>query len=169
MSTPGLQLHSTVQKSGELTLSLAEVPTPAPREHEVVVRIEAAPINPSDLWLMLAGADFTDAKVSGTAERPVVTAKVPDPILRMMGARLGQPMPVGNEASGVVVETGASPAAKALQGKKVALLGGAMYSQYRTVPAEQCLTLSDETTAAEGASAFVNPLTALSMLSLIHI
>ncbi|MBK7865120.1 MAG: zinc-binding dehydrogenase [Archangiaceae bacterium] len=167
MSAPtriGLQLHSTVQSSGELTLSLAQVEAPAPGPNEVLVRVEAAPINPSDLWLMLAGADLGGAVASGSAREPVLTARVPEANLRGMTSRFGVPMPVGNEGAGTVVEAGQSPAAQALLGKKVAMLGGAMFSQLRTVALEQCLALPDDVTAAEGASAFVNPLTALTML-----
>jgi NADPH2:quinone reductase len=160
----GLQLQSTVQSNGELTLSLAHVAAPAPGPNEVMVRIEAAPINPSDLWLMLAGADFSKAVTSGTAAEPVVTAKVPEALLRTMHARFGVAMPVGNEGAGVVVEAGSSPAAQAMLRRKVAMVAGAMFSQLRTVSLEQCLPLPDDVTPAEGASAFVNPLTALSML-----
>jgi NADPH2:quinone reductase len=160
----GLQLQSTVQSNGELTLSLAHVAVPAPGPNEVTVRIEAAPINPSDLWLMLAGADFRTGSTSGTPAEPIVTAKVPDALLRTMQARFGVAMPVGNEGAGVVVEAGSSPAAQALLGKKVAMVAGAMFSQLRTVPLESCLPLPDDVTPAQGASAFVNPLTALSML-----
>ncbi|MBL8952119.1 MAG: zinc-binding dehydrogenase [Myxococcaceae bacterium] len=163
-SRTGLQLHSTVQANGELTLSLAEVTAPAPGPNEVTVKIEAAPINPSDLWLMLAGADFSKATAGGTPQSPVVTAKVPEPVLRTLGARIGVPMPVGNEGAGTVIEAGSSPAAQAVLGKKVAMLGGAMFSQVRTVPLDQCLPLPEGTKAADGAAAFVNPLTALSML-----
>src|SRR3954471_5521048 len=114
----GLQLHSTVQSNGEVTLSLAQVPAAAPGPNEVMVRIDAAPINPSDLWLMLAGADFSKAVASGTPQLPIVTAKVPEAVLRSMTARFGVPMPIGNESAGVVVEAGSTPAAQALLGKK---------------------------------------------------
>ncbi len=164
----GLQLHSTVQSTGEVVLSLAEVAAPAPGPNEVVVRVEAAPINPSDLWLMLAGADFSKAVASGSPSQPVVTAKVPEPVLRTMAARFGSPMPVGNEGAGVVIDAGSSPAAQALMGRKVAMLGGAMYSQLRTVSLDQCLPLPDSVTTVEGAAPFVNPLTALCMLETLR-
>lgn len=159
----GLQLRSLIKTSGELEISLVDVPTPEPAEDEVVVRIEAAPINPSDLGLLVGAADMSTAKASGTKEAPVITAKVPEGAMRAMGARLDQSLPVGNEGAGVVIKTGSSDAAKALMGKTVAMIGGAMYAQYRTLKARDCQPLPDGTTAAEGASWFVNPLTALGM------
>jgi len=159
----GLQLRSLIKTSGELEISLLDVPTPEPADDEVVVRVEAAPINPSDLGLLVGAADLSSAKASGTKEAPVITAKVPDGAMRAMGARLDQSLPVGNEGAGVVIKTGASDAAKALMGKTVAMIGGAMYSQYRTLKARDCQPLPEGTTAAEGASWFVNPLTALGM------
>ena len=159
----GLQLRSLIKKSGELEISLLDVPTPEPADDEVVVRVEAAPINPSDLGLLVGAADMSTAKASGTKEAPVITAKVPDGAMRAMGARIDQSLPVGNEGAGVVIKTGASDAAKALMGKTVAMIGGAMYAQYRTLKARDCQPLPAGTTAAEGASWFVNPLTALGM------
>jgi NADPH:quinone reductase len=159
----GLQLRSLLKKSGELELSLANVPTPEPADDEIVVRVEASPINPSDLGLLIGPADMSTAKVSGTKDQPVVTAKVPDAALKAMTARLDESMPVGNEGAGVVIKTGSSDAAKALMGKTVAMIGGAMYAQYRVIKARDVLPLPDGTTAADGASCFVNPLTALGM------
>jgi len=160
-----LQLRSLIKKSGELELSLASVPVPAPGPDEVLIRIEGSPINPSDLGLLFGAADMTTAKASGTAERPVVTASVPEgAALRAMTARLDESMPVGNEGAGVVVEAGSSPAAQALLGKTVAAIGGAMYAQYRAVPVAQTLLLPEGATAVDGASSFVNPLTALGMV-----
>ncbi len=159
----GLQLRSLLKKSGELELSLVNIPTPEPGPDEIVVRVEATPINPSDLGLLIGPADMSTAKVSGTKELPVVTAKVPEAVLKGMAARLDQSMPVGNEGAGVVVGTGSSDAAKALMGKTVAMIGGAMYAQYRVLRAKDVLELPVGTTAAEGASCFVNPLTALGM------
>lgn len=158
----GLQLRSTVTKEGTVELSLASVPTPEPQPDEVVVRVEAAPINPSDLVLLFAAADMTKAQGSGTEAMPVVTAPLSPEVARAMAARVDQPMPVGNEGAGVVIAAGAS--AQALLGKTVALAGGGMYAQYRTVRASQCLVLPPGITPAEGASSFVNPLTALGML-----
>ncbi len=160
----GLQLRSLVKKSGELELSLVSVPTPEPAADQVVVRVEAAPINPSDIGLLFGAADMATAILSGTPESPIVTARIPEAAMKSMAGRLEQSMPVGNEGAGTVVAAGASAAAQALLGKQVAVLGGAMYSQFRCVPAEQCLLLPADATAAEGASCFVNPLTALGMV-----
>ena len=159
----GLQLRSLLKKSGELELSLVDVPTPEPADDEVVVRVEATPINPSDLGLLIGPADMSTAKVSGSADAPVVTAKMPEAALRMMAARHDQSLPVGNEGAGVVIRTGSSDAAKALMGKNVSIIGGAMYSQYRTMKVRDVMELPAGTTPADGASWFVNPLTALGM------
>jgi NADPH:quinone reductase-like Zn-dependent oxidoreductase len=159
----GLQLRSLIKKSGELEISLASVAIPELAENEVLVRVEATPINPSDLGLLVGAADMATAKASGTKDMPVVTAKVPEASMKAMGGRLDESLPVGNEGAGVVVKTGASDAAKALMGKTVSMIGGAMYAQYRTMRAKDCLVLPAGTTAAEGASWFVNPLTALGM------
>lgn len=159
-----LELRSLVTPSGELEVSLAKVTIATPGPDEVVVRLEAAPINPSDLGLLFGAADMSTAAVSGTPDHPVVTARVPEAGMKAMAGRLGESMPVGNEGAGVVVEAGVSPAAQALLGKTVALIGGAMYAQYRVIAADQCLRLPDDATPAEGASCFVNPLTALGMV-----
>ncbi len=162
-TTTGLQLRSLIKKSGELEISLVSVPVPEPGPDEVVVRVEASPINPSDLGLLVGAADMSTAKASGTKDAPVITAKVPDAAMRAMAGRLDESMPVGNEGAGVVINTGSSDEAKALMGKTVAMIGGAMYAQYRTMRVKELLPLPDGTTAAEGASCFVNPLTALGM------
>src|SRR6516162_8744792 len=159
----GLQLRSLIKKSGELEISLVNVPTKEPSADEVVVRIEATPINPSDLGLLTGAADMTTAKASGTRDAPVITARVPEAGMKAMAGRLDESMPVGNEGAGVVVKTGASDAAKALMGKTVSMIGGAMYAQYRTLRVNECMPLPAGTTAADGASWFVNPLTALGM------
>ncbi|MDB5941290.1 MAG: putative oxidoreductase [Ramlibacter sp.] len=160
-----IQLRSLIRPGGELELSLADVPVPAPGPDEVLLRVEAAPLNPSDLGLLFGASDMGSARVSGTASRPVITAKVPEAAMKAMAGRLGQSLPVGNEGAGVVVAAGASPAAQALLGKTVAAYGGAMYSQYRCVPAADCLVLPQGTTAAQGASSFINPMTALGMVA----
>ncbi|EHB53758.1 Alcohol dehydrogenase GroES domain protein [Mycolicibacterium rhodesiae JS60] len=156
-----LELRSLVTSAGTLELSLHEVPVPTPNGNEVLVRIEAAPINPSDLGLLVASADMSTATVSGTKDRPVVTAPIDTP--QAFRARLDQSLPVGNEGAGTVVAAGVSEAAQALLGKTVGIAGGAMYSQYRAVDARACLVLPDGATARDGASSFVNPLTALGM------
>ena len=166
--TEGLQLRSLVKPEGELEISLVKIPTPQPAADEVVVRIEASPLNPSDIGLLFGAADLATARLSGTAGQPVVTMRVPQAAMKGMAGRLGQSMPVGNEGAGVVVAAGASAGAQALLGKTVAALGGAMYSQYRCIKEDQCLVLPDGTPPADGASCFVNPLTALGMVETMH-
>jgi len=158
------QLRSLVTASHTVKLSLEDVDVPAPEAHQVVVRVEAAPINPSDLGLLLAGADLTQATAGGTPDRPVVTAPLPAAAARAATARVGQSLPAGNEGAGTVVAAGASEAARALLGKVVAVAGGAMYTQYRCVSASACLELPDGARAADGAASFVNPMTALGMV-----
>jgi len=158
-----LELRSLVTSGGTLELSLHEVPVPAPGGHEVLVRVEASPINPSDLGLLIASADMTTATAAGTPERPVVTASVGEAALGALSARLNKSLPVGNEGAGTVVAAGSSSTAQALVGKTVAIAGGAMYTQYRAVDASACLVLPEGTTARDGASSFVNPMTALGM------
>ena len=160
----GLQLRSMIKPEGTLELSLVSVETPRPDADEVIVRIDASPINPSDQGLLFGGADMATAKVSGTADNPVVTASISPAVMTAMAGRVGQSLPAGNEGAGLVVEAGSSAEAQALLGKTVAILGGAMYAQYRVMKAAQCLILPPGTTAAEGASCFVNPLTAIGMV-----
>jgi NADPH:quinone reductase-like Zn-dependent oxidoreductase len=159
-----LQLRSLIRAPGTLELSLHLTEIPPPGADEVTVRIEATPINPSDIGLLIGPADPATARAAGTPEAPVLTAEVPAAALPFITARLDQSMPVGNEGAGTVIATGDSPAAKALLGRTVAILGGAMYAQYRTLPAAACLVLPDDARPADGASCFVNPLTALSMV-----
>jgi NADPH:quinone reductase-like Zn-dependent oxidoreductase len=163
MADTALELRSLIRKSGELELSLAKVPVPEPGEDQVLVKVEATPINPSDLGLLLGPADMSAATATGSGDGIVVTAKVPQAALTMLGARLDKSMTVGNEGAGTVVKAGASPAAQALLGKTVSMVGGSMYAQYRLLRASDCMPLPAGTTAAEGASWFVNPLTALGM------
>ena len=165
----GRQLRSTITSGGQLELSLADVDTPAPGPDEVVVRVEAAPINPSDLGLLIGPADMSQARESGTPDDPVVTAPIPPQVLPALADRFDQPMAAGNEGAGVVVEAGSSDAAQALLGKTVALLAREMYAQFRVVSAEQCLVLREGTTSEQGASCFVNPLTVLGMVETMRL
>lgn len=160
----GLQLHSKITSGGELELSLAMVPMPQPGENDIVVRVEAAPINPSDLGLLLGPADISAANASAGEHGPIIRAPVPPATLKGLKARLDQAMEVGNEGAGTVVAAGSGAAAQALIGKRVALAGGAMYSQFRVTDARQAFVLPDGASAEQGASAFVNPLTALGMI-----
>ena len=158
------QIQSTITSDGELRLRLADVDTTPPAPDEVIVRVEAAPINPSDLGLLLGPADMSRAVVSGTPEGPLVTAPIPPNLLASQAARFDEPMACGNEGAGVVIAAGESDAAQALIGKTVAAIAREMYSQERTLKVSQCLVLHEGTTPAEGASCFVNPLTVLGMV-----
>ncbi|MFP6795999.1 MAG: NADH oxidase, partial [Pseudomonadales bacterium] len=132
-----LQLRSTVCKEGHLELSLTEVDIPKPGEDDVVIRVEASPINPSDLGLLFGMADMGTATLSGTGSGTVLTATIPEAMMRQMSARIDQSLPVGNEGAGVVVSAGPSERAQSLMGKTVATLGGSMYAQYRMTRADQ--------------------------------
>jgi NADPH2:quinone reductase len=159
-----LEMRSLVTPHQTVELSLASVDVPAPGPTEVLIRVEAAPINPSDLGVLLARADVREATVAGPHDSPVVTMPLADAAMRMVAARIGISMPIGNEGAGTVVAAGSAPAAQALLGKTVAAVGGGMYSQYRCVDAAFCVELPAGTPAVDGASAFVNPLTALGMI-----
>ena len=161
----GLQLRSLVTSAGKLELSLEDVPVQPPGPLEVVVRVEASPINPSDLGLLLGMADVSTAQQGGTAERPTVSADISPSILKALSGRLDESMPPGNEGGGVVIAAGESAEAQALLGKTVgALGGGGMYGQYRTLNVHQCLAMNDGVSSTQAASCFVNPLTALGMV-----
>ena len=159
-----LELRSLITSGGRLELSLAEVEAAQPGPHELLVQVEAAPLNPSDLGLLFGPADMSQASVSGTAERPVVSVPIPAGAMKAMAGRMNESLAVGNEGAGRVVAAGSSPAAQALLGRRVAMLGGAMYTQQRCIAVEQCLPLPEGATSADGASCFVNPLTALGMV-----
>ena len=164
LPTSSLELRSLVTEQGTLQLSLTDVPLSTLNSDEILVRVEAAPINPSDLGLLLAGADLASASVEGTSERPVVTAPLPEGALRALSGRVGKSLPAGNEGAGRVVAAGSSPQAQSLLGRTVAVAGGSMYAQYRVASASSCLVLPPGTSAKEGASSFVNPLTVLGMV-----
>lgn len=159
-----LQMFSTVTEDGELRLELKEQETPAPAADQVLVRIEATPINPSDLGVMFGMTDMSKATATGSGSDTVLTAPVSEQGMRVMKARVGQALAVGNEGAGTVVATGDSDAARALDGKIVAIAGGGMYGQYRCIEAAACLPLLEGHTAKDGASSFVNPMTVLSMI-----
>ena len=163
-----LQMFSTVSDTGELRLELIEQETPKPEANQVLVRVEATPINPSDQGVMFGWADIANAKSSGEGKGTVLSAPVSEQGLGVMKASMGQSLPVGNEGAGTVVATGDSEMAKSLDGKIVAVMGGGMYGEYRCVDASSCLPLLDGHTAKDGASCFVNPLTALSMIETMN-
>ena len=164
MNMQNLQLRSLVRQDNTLELSLLEIDMPEPGPDEVIVSIEATPLNPSDLALLLGPADISSARVGGSTERPVITADIPVNFMKMVSARLGQSLPVGNEGAGTVIAAGSSNAAQALLGKTVGIAGGEMYARYRCMKAMMCLELPEGTSAADGASCYVNPMTALGMV-----
>lgn len=161
--TQSLQLLSHVTEGGELRLSLARTPIPAPGPDEIVIRVEGAPINPSDLMLLLGPADLSTLAATGSGEEAVATATIPPPLMRVVAGRVGEALPVGNEGAGVVVDAG--PQARDLIGRTVAIMGGAMFSQYRVAKAAEALVLPEGTRPRDAASSFVNPLTALGMIA----
>jgi NADPH:quinone reductase len=164
----GLQLLSLVKADGTLDVSLVAKPNRAPKDAEVLVKVLATPINPSDLGLLVGAADLSTLRTSTRDGQPVVTADIPAAGMRAMAGRVDEAMPVGNEGCGVVVQAGSSPEAQALLGKTVALFGGAMYAEYRCLPAAMCMVLPDGTDAADGASCFVNPLTSLAFTEVMR-
>ena len=164
-----LALRSLVRADQILELFLDMVPMSEPGPDEVLIRVEAAPLNPSDMGLLFGGADMAAAVAGGSAERPVVTAPIPDAAMRGLAGRVGVPLPVGNEGAGTVVAAGESAVAQALLGKVVAAAGGGMYSQYRPVNVALCLELPAGATAIDGAASFVNPMTVLGMVETMRL
>ncbi|MDF2495106.1 zinc-binding dehydrogenase [Sphingomonas sp.] len=154
------RLVSTVTPEGQVRLSLQSVPMTTPADDDVVIRVEASPINPSDLGVLLA---LTEGDAF-TSDGDAAVAPLSPPVQRALSARKGVDLPVGNEGAGVVVAAGASEAAQALLGKTVALAGGGFYAEYRKVRASECMIVPDGTSAEEAASSYVNPLTALGMV-----
>ena len=163
LPTSTRELRSTLDESGALSLTVGEAEVAAPEPDDVIVRVEAAPINPSDLGLLLAGADATDAKAIGSDESPGVEVQVTAG-LAAMSARFGRSLPAGNEGGGIVVAAGTSDAAQALLGATVGFASGNAYAEYRTLNVAQCLRMPDGTDPADAAASFVNPLTALGMV-----
>lgn len=164
LPTSYLQMISTVSNDGELRMELVEKSIPEPKADQIIVRVEATPINPSDLGVMFGWSNMAEAMSAGVGNDTILTAPVPEHGMRAMKARLGQALPVGNEGAGTVVAAGSDDYAQSLIGKTVAVMGGGMYGQYRTIEAAMALPLKEEHSAKEGASCFVNPLTALSFL-----
>jgi len=163
-----LTMLTLVKPEGQLEISLVRRPMPVPRDHEVLVKILATPINPSDLGLLVGAADMSTARMSARDGLPVVTADIPPAGMRAMGGRIGEALPIGNEGCGVVVQAGASPEAQALMGKTVALIGGEIYAEYRALPAAMCMVLPEGTDPRDGASCFVNPLTSLAFTEVMR-
>ena len=164
-----LQLKSLITEAGELELALHEVDVRDPGPDEVLIKVEGTPINPSDLGGLIGMADVSTARISGTTDRPVIKADVPQKFMAAMAPRVGKALQVGNEGAGEVVAAGDNADAQALLGRTVAVLGGAMYAQYRIARIDQCLVLNEGTSARDGASCFVNPLTALGMVETMRL
>ncbi|MBL8774048.1 MAG: zinc-binding dehydrogenase [Phenylobacterium sp.] len=160
----GLELRSQIRADGVLELSLADAPVRPPGAAEVVVRIEAAPVNPGDLGLLLGPADLTTL----ATRDGVTTATIPPALRPAVAGRIGQSLPTGVEGAGVVVAAGSDPAAQTLVGRVVSVFGGGMYVQYRTLPAAMVLPLPEGTDPADGAAAFANPMTALGMVETLR-
>ena len=159
------EIRSTVTSEGDITISIVNVAMPVPKDHEVLIKVEAAPINPSDLALLTTfAADLDSLTLTGSGDDTIASMKVRPALMGAMKPRLDQAMQAGNEGSGVIVAAGANPEAQALIGKTVGVAGGAMYAQYRCVAAQSCLVMDEGTTSAEAASSFVNPLTALAFI-----
>jgi NADPH:quinone reductase len=156
-----LTMLTEVKADGVLEMYLAALPMPQPKDHEVLVKVLATPINPSDLGLMVGAADVSSARTIDRDGQPGVAMDVSDAGMRFMASRVGQAMPIGNEGCGLVVAAGASDAAQALLGKTVALIGGEIYAEYRCLAAMACMPLPEGTEPEDGASCFVNPLTSL--------
>lgn len=167
LPTTSAQLKTLAKSEGVLEVFMDEVAVEAPGDNQVLVKVLAAPINPSDLGLLVGAADMSTARATEINGHKAVAADVPPPGMRAMAGRMDEAMPIGNEGCGVVIAAGKSPAAQALMGKTVALLGGAMYSQYRTLPVQMCMELPDGTDPKDGASCFVNPLTALGFVETV--
>ena len=157
------EIRSTVTSEGNIELSITKAERPIPSADEVLIKVEAAPINPSDLGLLLSfAADLSSISTSGSEDETVTSMKIHPALMGSMKSRLNQSMQAGNEGAGIIIDAGEN--AKELIGKTVGLAGGAMYSQYRCVPAASCLVMDEGTSPAEAASSFVNPLTALSFV-----
>jgi NADPH:quinone reductase len=161
LPTTNITMLTEVKADGTLELYLATLPMPQPKDHEVLVKVLATPINPSDLGLMVGAADVASARAIDRDGLPGVAMDVSEPGMRFMASRVGQAMAIGNEGCGVVVAAGASEPAQSLLGKTVALIGGEIYAEYRCLAAMACMPLPEGTAPEDGASCFVNPLTSL--------
>jgi NADPH2:quinone reductase len=158
------QMQSCVHDNGTVECTLIEVEVPEPGVDEVLVEIEAAPVNPSDLGLMFGAADLRTVRATERDGQPAVLLDVPDAAMRAMAPRIGHWLAVGNEGSGRVIAAGASEAAQALVGQRVGMFGGEMYAEHRCLPASQCMAFPERITAEQAASSFVNPMTALGFM-----
>ncbi len=163
--TTSKQIKSNISKEGKLSISIDEVEIPEPKEGEVLIKVQATPINPSDLGLLVGPADVSSLKVIESGA--LVEMQVPEGLIRSVAARFDQNLPVGNEGAGIVEAAGKG--AEHLIGKVVGVAGGAMYSEYRCLPAMSCLEMNEGTSPEQAASCFVNPLTALGMVETMRL
>ena len=162
------EIRSTVTSDGTIELSIANQERPVPGDNEVLIKVEAAPINPSDLALLISfAANLDTLSVTGSGDETVASMALHPAMMSALKPRMGDSMPVGNEGGGVVVDAGSN--AEHLIGKTVGAAGGAMYSEYRCLPAQGCLVMNDGTTPTEAASSFVNPLTALAFVETMRL
>ena len=163
MTDKSREIRSEVTKEGKLNLSIAVIDKPVPKDDEVLLQVEASPINPSDLGLLISfAADLSSISSEGNGDNTVTSMNIHPGLLKTMGPRLDKSMKVGNEGGGIVIDAGKN--AKEMIGKTVGVAGGAMYSEFRCVPAMSCLVMEEGTSPREAASSFVNPLTALGFI-----
>ena len=154
------EIRSEITSEGKLNLSIVTSDVPTPGDDDVLIKVEASPINPSDLGLLISfAADLDSISSQGSGDDTVTTLGIHPGLMQSMKPRIDKSMKVGNEGGGVIVDAGKN--VKNLIGKTVGVAGGAMYSQYRCLPAMSCLVMNEGTTSVEAASSFVNPLTAL--------
>ncbi|MGB0119691.1 MAG: zinc-binding dehydrogenase [Solirubrobacterales bacterium] len=159
MSFIGRNLRSKITSDGALQLRMVEEPVSDPTGSQVLVSVEATPINPSDLGVLLGPADPSTLV---TGSEGGLDGEVPPRTIPILRDRLDQALPVGNEGAGTVIAAG--PDASDMIGRRVSLVGGAMWSDYRMVDSAAVIPLPDDASAADGASLFINPMTALSMV-----
>lgn len=157
MTFTGKELTSRLDADGTLTVSLAQRTWEAPVGRQILVRMEAAPINPSDMGMLFAAADMEQAHYSADK----VVATMPEKVTRAMAARHGIALPAGNEGSGTVVAAGEDPAAQALMGRRVACVPGTAYATYALADAAMAFAVDEGVSGEQAASCFVNPMTAL--------
>jgi NADPH:quinone reductase-like Zn-dependent oxidoreductase len=162
MGLVGREIRSKIEDNGILSLTIETIEITDPADDEIIVRVEAAPINPSDLGLLTGPADIASLVETGSVDTPAIAFTVSPGRLSTVRGRLGQSIPVGNEGAGTVIAAGRN--VTALEGKRVGMVGGAMYADYRKIAAKDVVPLPDGASAADGASMFINPLTALGFM-----
>lgn len=150
-------ITTTLRADATLTIEVAEAPLPRPAANEVLIKVEAAPVHPSDIGATFGAADLPNAQYSAGK----IVGKVPEAMVKTAASVLDLARPVGNECAGLVVDAGSDPAAQALIGKRVAAFTWKSYAQYTVTEAAGCIVLPDGLSSEQGAAAFVNPLTAL--------